>query len=318
MHFSMGGKYGDLVWSLPAVKQMGGGRLTLFPNPATGMTFTPENVEAIRSLLEAQPYITGVDYADAPAGLVIDEYRRNWRDGLNITDIIHTWLNLPLAPRAEPWLLNVEPKRVARVVVARGPRYKNDDFPWARAVAMYGADAVFVGHPDEHAEFVNKWGAVPHYPTTDFLHLAQVIAGAELFVGGQSCPHAIAEGLKQNLILAADRHNDYCHWERPGAVYGYRSCVRLPELSGLKPRGPAGRVAALAALVPAVPFTADRRQEQERYLQNYHLFFRPGEPRSLCGILGAVHEQLADRPDLQELLTEAVWMARRANGAEEG
>lgn len=311
MRFSMGGKYGDLIWSLPAIKEMGGGRLTLFPNPATGMTFTPDNIEVIRPLLEAQPYITGVDYADVPQGLIIDEYRKNWRAGLNITDIIHSWLNLPFPPRTEPWLTNVEPKKVARVVFARGPRYRNEDFPWPRAVSQYGTDAVFVGHPEEHSEFVARWGEVPFCPTTDFLHLAQVIAGAELFVSGQSCPHAIAEGLKQNLVLAADKHNDYCHWERPGAVYGYRSCVHLPVLDNLPRRPLGGRVAALETLVPTRPFTPDLRLEQERFLQNYNLFFSPGQPRSLCAVLGAVHDCLADRPELQVLLTEAVWLARQ-------
>ena len=69
------------------------------------------------------------------------------------------------------------------------------------------------------------------HPTRDLLQAAEVIAGAELFIGNQSCPRAIAEGLKVAVVQETDRSRDNCHWERPNAWYGYRSCVHLPDLS---------------------------------------------------------------------------------------
>jgi hypothetical protein len=56
--------------------------------------------------------------------------------------------------------------------------------------------AVFVGLAQEHVEFCRVTGwQIPHHPTQNMLELAQVIAGADVFVGNQSQAFALAVGL---------------------------------------------------------------------------------------------------------------------------
>lgn len=234
MHFSHGGKYGDLIYGLPTIKYLGGGSLSLHPNPGTGMTFTPAAVEAIRPLLELQPYIHSVEYCHEPKGLNIDKFRSQWDNGYNIADLTSRYFGCPNTPRNEPWITDIEPNRVAAVVLARCPRWQNQDFPWRRVVEKYGKIAVFVGKPEEHSDFVRRFGDVAYHRTVDYLELARVLAGADLFVGNQSSPRALAEGLKMPIVQETDRGNDNCHWERPKTWYGYRSDVHLPELEEVR------------------------------------------------------------------------------------
>jgi hypothetical protein len=61
-------------------------------------------------------------------------------------------------------------------------------------------------------------GPVPIVATPTLLDVARVIAGCKLFVGNQSCPRAIAEGLKVPVASSHGRHNT-CHFARPDAWY---------------------------------------------------------------------------------------------------
>jgi ADP-heptose:LPS heptosyltransferase len=55
-------------------------------------------------------------------------------------------------------------------------------------------------------------------PTPTLLDVARVIAGCKLFVGNQSSPRAIAEGLKIPVVVEKGRHNQ-CHFARHDAWY---------------------------------------------------------------------------------------------------
>src|SRR4029077_10091366 len=73
-------------------------------------------------------------------------------------------------------------------------------FPWAELVRVFGNDMAFIGLPGEYNAFCEVFGKVGYLPTKSLLEAAQAIAGAELFIGNQSCCYAIAEGLKHNSI----------------------------------------------------------------------------------------------------------------------
>ena len=101
--------------------------------------------------------------------------------------------------------------------------------PWDK----YARDAVFVGLPDEHAAFCREVGPVTQYPTDDLLQVARVIAGAKLFVGNQSSPRAIAEGLKKPVVQEIFMHDPNCCFNRPDEWDGRDGSVHLPELGQL-------------------------------------------------------------------------------------
>jgi hypothetical protein len=73
------------------------------------------------------------------------------------------------------------------------------------------------------------------------------------------------------------------------------------------------RLLAVRDTVPFAPFTAADRLEQARHLNADLWLYKPGHHRFVCSLLGALYQELGDRPDLQELVLEVTWMARRMN-----
>ena len=66
---------------------------------------------------------------------------------------------------------------------------------------------------------------VIYTPTKNFLEVAQLIAGSKLFIGNQSAPYAVAEGLKHNSILEVTLPSPDCIYERDNGRY----CFRYPD-----------------------------------------------------------------------------------------
>ena len=59
---------------------------------------------------------------------------------------------------------------------------------------------LFVGIQHEYNDFIKKYGYVDYYYNSSLIKLAHIINGAKLFIGNQSFPYSIAEGLKKNTI----------------------------------------------------------------------------------------------------------------------
>lgn len=215
------------------IKQLGGGKLILYPTTVRPTTWTQAGAEKLMPLLRIQPYITSVEWRNGPSGTDLGKcLSQHYRAGYNLSDMCSSMLGLPHYSRTEPWL-TVEPKQVAKVIINRSPRWRNDRFPWLRVWNKYRKDAVFIGLPDEHQEFVYSYGNISYYATDDYLQAAEVIAGCTLYVGNQSCCAAIAQGLRKNMVQETlDRKNylSNCHWERPGMIHGYDENVQLPDL----------------------------------------------------------------------------------------
>lgn len=136
----------------------------------------------------------------------------------------------------EAWL-TVEPNRVAPVVIARAGAgrqsthvYHHPSFPWHSVWKKYGDKAVFVGTAEEHRMFCSTCGDIPHHPTANLYEAARVIAGSDLFIGNQSCPHAIAEGLKKRILLEVWPAGPNCLVYRPGVTHWWKADVELPEV----------------------------------------------------------------------------------------
>lgn len=219
-----GGDVGDLVYGLCAMKAIGAGELIIHPH-GVRESFSPEKAERIIPFLSLQPYLKMVRYSEQPpkGGAQVWDFNpfRQWnwdkRNGKveSLCQSHHRIFKLQESGITQPWLRVDEPNSVAPVVIHRSPRYHNVRFPWRDIAQKYRKDAVFVGMPEEHAAWVNEFGPMPHYPTKDYLELARVIAGAKLFIGNQSCPYAIAEGLKQNAILESFPPAPDCQFARP-------------------------------------------------------------------------------------------------------
>ena len=170
-------------------------------------------------LLLAQDYVAEVKPWN---GEPIDHDASFFRDaglpfGVTLARLQANWLGLnPTFSR--PWI-KVTPRKEAAIVVHRSPRYQNCFIPWRELVTEFGSDMLMIGTPGEHQDFVERFGHIPHRPTANLLEAAQLIAGSELFIGNQSCPYAIAEGLKHNSIQETSVGTPDCIFPRANGIF---------------------------------------------------------------------------------------------------
>jgi len=228
--FTHSGDLGDIIYALPAIRACGGGVLELFDTPGrTTHAMTPERAALVIPLIELQPYIRSCRWVERPDhDHALNGFRDHRHPSRNIADMHLATIGKGSEHRATQWLTVDRATRVRAVVVHRSPRYNNPRFPWREIVDMYGEDIVFVGLPDEHADFCRRFGAVAYHATASLLEVARVIAGAELFIGGQSCGAAIAEGLKHRMILEICPWQHDCYFERMGRMNGWDDSIELP------------------------------------------------------------------------------------------
>jgi FkbM family methyltransferase len=233
--FCHAGDIGDVIYSLPTIRAMGGGSLILHSADGTRQRMTASTVELLRPLLEAQSYIDSVRFSQTPEGYPLDSWRkRMFPVGCNLADRTLDMLGLPHIEREYPWI-KVEARFAARVIIHCSPRYRNPKFPWSLISGKYGDDLAFVGLPEEFRDFKSRFGAIRYFRPKNFLEMARIIAGAELYIGNQSAPLAIAFAMRKKILVEqSPEPNEWnCHFARPNVTYVLNGTEKLPEL---KPR----------------------------------------------------------------------------------
>lgn len=230
--FGHSGDLGDVIYSLPTIRAAGGGTLYLYHiEGKTWHGMSARRADVLRPLLLQQPYIDAVEFCPhGHADHNLNGFRDHCRPGRNLADAhlaTHGW-----GPehRHAAWLTVDRAVADHPVVFARSQRLHNDAFPWRRVWEAYRGRAAFVGMADEHAAFCRDVGEVPHVETTDFLELGRILAGCELFVGNQSAPAAVAEGLKATVILEVCGWADNCRFARLGRIDATRDDFALPAV----------------------------------------------------------------------------------------
>ena len=215
--FMHSGDMGDIIYSMPTIRALGGGKVYLDPFwEAT--PFNKSNAKLLMPLLVSQPYISGVAIHK---GEVIEHNLNKFRCSdlnigiVNLAEAHLRAFGLPVNLMNEQWL-SVGKKKVEKVVFHRSDRYQNASFPWKGLVERFKNQSIFVGLREEHERFTISFGDVPFYRVCDFLELAEIINGADLFVGNQSLPFAISEGLHKQNILEVCESGPNCNFEREG------------------------------------------------------------------------------------------------------
>ncbi len=239
MIFSHSGAIGDIIYHLPIMRRLGGGDLYILPQGRDGYrTWEDMQFTAVQPLAEAQPYITKCDWFNGRAGLCFDDWRNHLDFSRNLTDQAARWLGIPDLDPHEPWLTVDAPKSIAPVIFGRSQRANHTQFPWREAVEKYAGNAIFLGLPHEHDEFVRHFGHVPFHPTKDLLEAARVIAGGQLYIGNGSSLLAVAEGLKVDCVVAAVPEVDHClRYRRPGQQHCHHTAI-FPDLKDFQPTPP--------------------------------------------------------------------------------
>jgi hypothetical protein len=199
------GDLGDIIAALPVIRQLGGGGLVVGNQGVGWRTMEGARFNAIKPLIEAQPYISSVRFEYPPERVDFDlsGFRNVYSRHYNLSEAQAKWLNV-INLNLDPWL-EVAPSELSRgrIIVARSGRYQNPRFPWVQLVRFYGRRMSFVGFKDEFDAFVRSTGgigAVSHIHTRSLLEVAALIKGSDLFIGNQSCPCWIAMGLGHRMI----------------------------------------------------------------------------------------------------------------------
>lgn len=240
------GKLGDLVYGIAVIRAVHASDLYLYPI----REFTDVNARLGLELARSQPSLGEVRlWEDQAFNLDLDEFRKFNVYWTNLADaqrmVVSALLRqrvfdgtaggISLGPelREGPWLHFDIPACLTdrNVVFARSQRNHGPVGFWPEAMRLLLNRAVFVGTPEEYKEFTDNFGEIPFYPTEDLIELARIIAGCSLFVGNQSCPFAIAEGLKKSVIQETDLVTPNCLFMRENSL-----SVRLPgEIALIEP-----------------------------------------------------------------------------------
>jgi hypothetical protein len=223
MRFLHSGDLGDAIYALPSVKALGGGELLFASRPWTRTRWEDgELLWLLRKLFEAQPYIEQVGLHGGEA--IEHDFSTFRNGGYKLGDTIierqRRWVGAQLGSEKDGgWLSQVKPLILAPIVINRAARWQGFHFPWKDLVKEFGREMIFIGLSDEYRLFSAEFGRVLFYRCEDLYEAAQLINGSELFIGSQSAPLAIANGLGKPVIVEACTYAPDCFLKRENAIY---------------------------------------------------------------------------------------------------
>lgn len=225
--FNHSGDFGDIVYAMRVIKELGGGRVLLSRNGKTREPMNQSNVGIISPLMLSQSYISSASYSTSPeADIDFNDFRPmidrravyGKKLGAYYADVCN--VDPAIFDDGTPWItaINKSTLTSGKVVINRTNRYRNNLFPWKDVLKLFYGRCCFIGTPAEHSEFCSDHGAVSYIPTKTLLEAAELIAGADWFVGNQSCCYAIAEAMKCNVIQETCIEAPDCRFVRPGSI----------------------------------------------------------------------------------------------------
>ena len=238
MNYFHSGDLGDVLYALPSIRALGKGDLYLNSRPWTAK-MSPERVRVLKFLLEAQSYVGRVSHGDVPKGEYAVDFSTFRNGGLiygvSLGDLQSEWVNANAD--FEPWL-RVKPSKQGggRIVCHRSPRYHNPYFRWDEIGAKFGTQLLFVGLPHEVEELRRVTKVHAEYLIThDYLELAKLIAGADLFIGNQSSPMGLAIGLGVPFIQETCLWTPDCLYPRENGFYCYDGGIPSLNIGAFAP-----------------------------------------------------------------------------------
>jgi hypothetical protein len=200
-HFFHSGEAGDIIFSLPTIKAMGGGTLQI-------TNFNKQKSESIKKLIEVQPYINEVIITDGyVGGLDLNRFREHAAHNVNLVEAHFRGQGIPIdSTWKEGWLTlpDREITKSSYSVINRTTNYADPNFNWANEVEYLKtiSDKVFfIGYKSEWELFNSKFGTDVEFMEVDFLEGAYLIQNAVMFTGCYSAWSTIAMGLGINYRL---------------------------------------------------------------------------------------------------------------------
>jgi hypothetical protein len=212
------GNAGDIIYSLPVVKKLReitgkpvnimlklNEPLQLLPgdeHPLVNVMLNDAMADKLVRLLTSQTYVNSAAVLNKQeihinlslfreSGLELD------RGNIARWNFYTTGINTNLS---DPWLhVNPNHEFADTIALARSSRYNNPFIDYSFLSAY--KNIIFLGVRSEYERMKKSIAHLYWHQVDDFLEMAEVISGSKLFIGNQSFPYAIAEGLKSLRIL---------------------------------------------------------------------------------------------------------------------
>jgi len=250
--FSHSGTTGDTFCSLVIPKILGGGDMYLKLNNLENILppgwsnkgtrhegrMTQDDFDMMEELIKHQPYINSFsvwsgEHIDVELErTAMDEFRETHIRPRNFSNQHAMANNLDVnfykrQLQIEPWMECREERKIPGrpIVIFRGPHYQSGNElhskTWQDFINRGLCDqAVYVGVESEHAWFEDTFKVqIPHYRTPDFMELARVLKGSELFISSMSSPSALGLCLGTTMWVETRKNEQ---WERHEMNYPHR------------------------------------------------------------------------------------------------
>tara|TARA_R110000765_G_scaffold24535_2_gene61348 strand:- start:10469 stop:11179 length:711 start_codon:yes stop_codon:yes gene_type:complete len=231
--FKHSGDLGDIIYSLPTIKALGGGVLYLDPTGGSNdplvswgkrvnTSLNEELIGSLKPLLEQQEYIKEIKLWDSSVGVDynLNEFRNNLTN--NLSDSHLKAFGLSSSRRDDIWLSIDEPlyhSSGRKTLMARSLRVHSNHSFWETLPDSTIEDLVFVGSKFEYEVFYKTFKYDIPFWDLSILDLARAIACCKLFISNQTFGSAIAEGFKKDLIQEVYRLCPLAIFQREGASY---------------------------------------------------------------------------------------------------
>lgn len=223
---------GDVILSLPFIKQMGGAKI-LYLEDFPEYFFNKEAHNFLIPLLKAQDFIGEIrTWSGEEVDYDLDKFRSimNVRYHGTLAGSYFEFFEKPndVDFHNKPWI-EIPDMRLAmpfdgitlvsRTIYLHDREQKNQFY--VDLLADQNVKPVFVGTMEEHSIFMGLYGQIPYYPLNNALELALILKHSGHLVANQSLIYAVAEALKIKVHL--EKRNDAakgdCMFERENLHY---------------------------------------------------------------------------------------------------
>jgi hypothetical protein len=215
LNFLHSGHMGDLIYALPVIKKLSEnhtcnlfiGINKIFTNEkyknhtSAGVLINDRIFNYALPLIGKQKYLNKVQkYIDQKIDINLDLFRdmpgkpsnsSKWY--FHITGV-HADLHKPFLDTQE------HDKIKNKIVISRSLRNKNTFIDYS-FLNDFCDQLIFIGLKDEYLDLKKVIPELKHYDPLDFFEMSQIIKSSKFFLGNQSSPFAIAEGLKVPRLL---------------------------------------------------------------------------------------------------------------------
>lgn len=225
--FKHSGDLGDIIYSLPAMKTLGGGILLLDPLGGSSNKYVKQqcpdgrtnlnekSINFIKPLLKNQSYIKDViHYDNQKIDYDLDNFReylgRPDRRSDNLVDCSLQSFNLSFDKSNESWL-DVSPINIGKkFVIAHSPR-RQGNYSWVKFnIKNIIKDSIFIGLEKEHEFFEWIYSIkIDYYKESSILDLCSVIKGSQTIITNSTFMLTLAVGMDHpDIIQQVDYRNN--------------------------------------------------------------------------------------------------------------